>query len=409
MAPPKIILQLYPTMPTVDEDDRIAKRPIGRNRELYNEIIHEWVEILQEAEEMGVWGAATIEHHFHSEGYEVGPNPGVLNAWWAGYLKKMHVGAMGYVMAAQDPIRVAEETAIIDHITKGRYFVGLARGYQRRWTNVLGQFTNTPAALSDGSAEDQKNRDVFEERVEMLLDCWKNESVRLDGQYYQAPYPLATGVEGYHANAITAKAGAHGEVDANGAIQRICVVPAPYQYPHPPIFVASNKSDDSIRYCAKNGFIPTYFSAFDTVARQSEIYVEEAQKHGRQFVRGQRQNIVRWIHICDSEEEYDEQLRKYEVDIFKNFYSPFFPHFVAEQGMDWVDAIKKSGIYVGGTVEKVRKELQATFDVVPAEYVTLVFHWAQVPRAVMLRTISRFMTEIVPTLECPEFVAIAAE
>ena len=37
----------------------------------------------REGVRMGLWGAATIEHHFWSEGYEVGPNPGVLNAYWA--------------------------------------------------------------------------------------------------------------------------------------------------------------------------------------------------------------------------------------------------------------------------------------------------------------------------------------
>jgi len=104
------------------------------------------------AEDLGVWGASTIEHHLHSEGYEVGPNPGILNAWWASQFKKIQIGALGYVMATQDPIRVAEETAILDHITRGRYFVGFARGYQSRWTNTLGQFTETRATLSDCGA-----------------------------------------------------------------------------------------------------------------------------------------------------------------------------------------------------------------------------------------------------------------
>ena len=36
MAPPKIILQLYPMLPAEDEFDRARKRPLGRNRELYN-------------------------------------------------------------------------------------------------------------------------------------------------------------------------------------------------------------------------------------------------------------------------------------------------------------------------------------------------------------------------------------
>jgi len=34
-----------------------------------------------------------------------------------------------------------------------------------------------------GSAEDIKNRDIFEERVGMVLRCWQEESVVLDGRY----------------------------------------------------------------------------------------------------------------------------------------------------------------------------------------------------------------------------------
>ncbi len=410
MAKPKIILQLYPVLPAKDENDRRAKRPLGRDRDLYHRVVHEWTDIIRAAEEMGVWGAATIEHHLHSEGYEVGPNPGVMNAWWAGQFKKINIGALGYVMAAQDPIRVAEETAILDHLTKGRYFVGLARGYQSRWTNILGQFTNSVATVSDGGANDQKNRDIFEERVAMLLDCWKNESVVLDGNYYQAPYPLKTGVEGYPAYKIAREAGAPGEIDDNGAIRRISVVPAPYQRPHPPVFVATSKSDDSIRYCARNGFIPTYFSKFESIDRQSVIYVEEAAKAGRKVRRGEKQNIVRWLHIANNEAQYDEKLRKYDVDIYKNFYGPFFPQFPTDPDTDFVENIKSSGIYTGGTVDQVRTQWQQIFDVVPTEYITLIFHYAQQPKDDVIETLQKFMREVVPHLESVEPAnAVAAE
>ena len=106
MAPPKVIVQLYPMLPAEDEFDRARKRPLGRNRELYNRVLHDWMDIVNAAEELGVWGASSIEHHLHSEGYEVGPNPGVINAWWAGQVRRINIGAMGYVMSAQDPIRV---------------------------------------------------------------------------------------------------------------------------------------------------------------------------------------------------------------------------------------------------------------------------------------------------------------
>jgi hypothetical protein len=112
---PKVILQLYPVLPSDGEEGRMRERPLGRSRDLYQQVLFDWLDIVKAADEMGVWGASTIEHHLHSEGYEVGPNPGILNAWWAGQVKNIHVGALGYVMATQDPIRVAEETAILDH------------------------------------------------------------------------------------------------------------------------------------------------------------------------------------------------------------------------------------------------------------------------------------------------------
>ena len=406
---PKVILQLYPMLPAAGEAGRKRQRPIGRDGDLYHRVVHEWLDIIKAADDMGVWGASTIEHHLHSEGYEVGPNPGVLNAWWAGQIKNLHVGALGYVMATQDPIRVAEETAILDHITKGKYFVGFARGYQSRWANILGQFTNSVATVSDGSAEDIKNRDIFEERVGMVLRCWQEELVVLDGRYYKAPYPLETGVRNYPAVAIARDAGAPGEIDAGGSVRRISVVPAPFQRPHPPVFVATSKSDDSVRYCARNGFIPTYFSKLDGIIRQSQIYVEEAAKTGRHLRVGQRQNIVRWLHIGDTEADYHRKLREYDVDIYKNFYGPFFPQFPTDPNTDWVKNISESGIYSGGTLNQVRSDWQRTYEQVPAEYITLIFHYAQQPKDDVIRELELFMSKVVPSLQAVEPDAVAAE
>jgi len=213
VARPKVIVQVYPMLPSDGEEGRKASRPLGRDSALYHKVIHDYTEVLAEAERLGVWGACSIEHHLHSEGYEVGPAPGALNAYWAGKFSKLHVGALGYVMATQDPIRVAEETAVIDHLSEGRFFVGFARGYQSRWTNILGQFSESVAAVSDGGADDQKNRDIFEERVDMVLDCWTQPSVKLDGNYYKAPYPSDTGVRGYPAWKISRDAGTDASPD----------------------------------------------------------------------------------------------------------------------------------------------------------------------------------------------------
>lgn len=400
MPPPKVIVQLYPMIPAADEEDRKRRRPMGRDRDLYNRALHDWLDIIRAAEELGVWGASTIEHHLHSEGYEVGPNPGILNAWWASQFKKIRVGALGYVMATQDPIRIAEETAILDHITKGRYFVGFARGYQSRWTNTLGQFTETRATLSDGSNDDERNRAIFEERVNMVLDCWTQDSVRLDGKYYQAPFPLDTGIVGYPARKIAGAAGAQGEVDGEGALRRFSVVPAPYQSPHPPIFVAVSRSEPSVRYCARNGFTVVHFSKGDGVAKYAKVYCEEAAAHGKQFKFGQRQNSVRWPHIAKSAEDYNRKLVEYDLDIYKNFYSPFFPQLPAN--VDWVQNMKDSGLFLGGTIDEARTLFQQEWAKVPCEYLTLIWHYAQQPKDEVIWELEQFMKHIWPTLEAAE-------
>lgn len=403
MPKPKVIIQLYPMIPTEDRQERERKRPVARDRDMYHRVLHEWLDIVKVADELGVWGISTIEHHLHSEGYEVGPNPGILNAWWASHVKNARLGALGYVMATQDPIRVAEETAILDHITKGRFFCGLARGYQSRWTNILGQFTETQAAVSAsmGDAADVRNRQIFQERTEMLIKCWTEDSVELKGDYYNAPYPFDSGVQGYPAWKSAEDAGCPGEIDGDGNVRKVSVVPKPYQDPHPPVFMAVSASDDSIRYAAKNGFRPVYFTKLEKMEEFSHLYVKEAAKAGLHFAHGERQCVCRWIHVADSEKAYREKLRRYDLDIYQNFYVPFFPQFSSEGEIDWIENIRESGIFLGGTLDQLKADWEYTYDKVPAEFISLIWHYAQCPKEVVISELEIFMTEVYPLLETP--------
>jgi hypothetical protein len=64
----KMILQLYPVIPAASEEERAALRPIGRNRERYQETLVGWHDIIKVCDELGFWGVASVEHHFWSEG-----------------------------------------------------------------------------------------------------------------------------------------------------------------------------------------------------------------------------------------------------------------------------------------------------------------------------------------------------
>lgn len=77
----KPILQTYPVIPAANEDEREKLRPLGRNRERYQEVLQGWHEVIKACDDNDFWGVATIEHHFWSEGYEVGPAPGIMDAY----------------------------------------------------------------------------------------------------------------------------------------------------------------------------------------------------------------------------------------------------------------------------------------------------------------------------------------
>jgi alkanesulfonate monooxygenase SsuD/methylene tetrahydromethanopterin reductase-like flavin-dependent oxidoreductase (luciferase family) len=381
-------------------DERETLRPIGRNSERYQKVIREWATLAQAADQLGYWGFSTIEHHFHSEGYEVGPNPGVLNAWWAGLTKNLRMGALGYVMSTQDPVRVAEECAILDHILEGRFFAGFARGYQSRWANVLGQHYNAKATLSDGSADDELNRQVFEEQLDIVRKCWTQDSVTYNGKFFKIPYPYETGVEGYPAYELARKSGTLGEIGPNNEVRAVSVVPAPYQKPHPPMFMATSASVDSAIYCGKNGIIPCYFAPIDKAEEHGRAYWKAAREAGRNVRYGEKQALVRWIHVTDSWEDYRAAIAKYDVDIYRDFYSKFFKAFDMSKFMaDPVQSVMDCGLYVGGTVDDVCQQLQSQLDRLPAEYVVLIWHWAQQPTAEVLREMEVFARDVLPKLD----------
>ena len=402
----KIMLQIYPLIHAEDEDERAALRPIGRNVERYHETILGCDDIVRACDELGVWGVSTIEHHFHSEGYEVGPNPGVLTSRWGAITKNLHVGAAGYVMSTQHPIRVAEETAILDHLLEGRFFVGFARGYQDRWTDIIGQHLGSRATHSDGGVNDKINRGIFEEQVQMVIDAWTQESIEHNTDLWQIPYPYEEGIDWWMSEA-TKRLGAPGEIGEDGRVHRVSVVPAPYQQPHPPIFMASSGTPATIDYAGRNGFIPTYFTNVDKGREFGEMYNAANREGGLEFAPGQNQCTVRWIQLADTHDEAVANAEKYDSEIQKNFYNQLA--LAAERGREtlpvdtsihsFTDVIARSEQHVLGTADEVRDKLIKQWEEIPSEYLMIILHYAQQPKDSVIDNLERFMREVKPALD----------
>src|SRR4029079_5467092 len=122
-AVPNIILQVYPTLG--DRGQMEALRPIGRNVGAYQHMLEDLIECCKTADELGYWGITHVEHHGHSEGLEISPDPLLLNVFLGTFTKRLRHGQLGLVVPSHDPVRLAESIAIADHMLKGRLFVGL--------------------------------------------------------------------------------------------------------------------------------------------------------------------------------------------------------------------------------------------------------------------------------------------
>ena len=124
-------------------------------------------DVAQLMDELGYYCLWTAEHHFQREGYEVFPNLHPARTLAGDPDQALKFGCAFNVLPMWHPIRLAEDYAMADIITDGRVIMGVGRGYHTREVETFG------APLLDNDA----NRELFEEQMEVLLKCFNEEAV----------------------------------------------------------------------------------------------------------------------------------------------------------------------------------------------------------------------------------------
>lgn len=81
------------------------------------------------AEPLGFESIWSAEHHFN--GYTMCPNVAQFLTYMAGRTKHVQLGSMVVVLPWHDPIRVAEQVAMLDQLSGGRVILGIGRGLGR--------------------------------------------------------------------------------------------------------------------------------------------------------------------------------------------------------------------------------------------------------------------------------------
>ena len=146
------------------------------------------------------------EHHFDM-GFSECPNPGSFLGAASQRTKQIRIGPLVYVLPLWNPIRVAEEVALLDNLTEGRLECGFGAG--------IGPFTFT----AYGVPWDDK-RQMTLEALRIIRGIWANPSYSYEGRFFKC----------------------------NNAELSIPLV----QKPHPPLWMPT-RSKDSIEEAAATG------------------------------------------------------------------------------------------------------------------------------------------------------------
>jgi alkanesulfonate monooxygenase SsuD/methylene tetrahydromethanopterin reductase-like flavin-dependent oxidoreductase (luciferase family) len=271
----------------------------GKEERYFQRMLTELTEQAQLADSLGYDKLAISEHHFQVEGFEVPNNPVMFNVHLAGKTKNIKLGQLGILAAARHPLLVAEDIVLLDHMTQGRCFVGLARGAHTRAVNVLADKFGIKAphpGFTDAAAR-KINQDRFMENFEVMKMAWTQDTVTFNGEYWQIPPDdVVFGHEG------TAKYG-RGQ-DAEGRITEIGIVPRPYTKPYPQVYVPFTASPATVEWCAREQIrLVAFTSIHEQIDAILTRYQAAANEAGHAIGYGDGVAHFKTIIVADTEEE----------------------------------------------------------------------------------------------------------
>ena len=274
------------------------------NKKPYTKIIEEAREITEYCDKNNWNSIWYTEHHFNHEGMESCTNPLMMCADAAARTKNIRLGQACNVITFHNPIRLAEDIATLDQLSKGRVEVGIGRGvYGREAINM-----NKESDLKDQA----KNFRLFSETLEIMKKAWSKDFFSHQGEFYTYPSPnfiWQHDMSPPKENIVDLK---------TNELKQISVLPKPYQKPFPPISQVVD-GERSIQWAAENGlntimWIPTV----KALKKRFEIYKEAKSKaENRDVPLGEGISLVRDMFVAETMEEAEKMAGEHIVNYMR--------------------------------------------------------------------------------------------
>ena len=203
------------------------------DRQVASDTMQRTLETCVLAEDLGFDWISLSEHHYAP--FMMTPNPLVMAGALSQRVKRCRIALLGPLLPLANPVRVAEEIAMLDSLSGGRVVVLFLRGTP-----------NEHRTYGDVAAN---SRSMTQEGIELILKAWTSETpFAWEGEHFQ--------------------------------FQNVAVWPRTLQDPHPPVFGSGN-SEESVAFAARNRLgMGVSFAAPALLKRWVDLYKAEADKAG---------------------------------------------------------------------------------------------------------------------------------
>ena len=158
------------------------------------------------AEELGFDSVWLGEHHFCNY---LCPSPAVFAASIAQLTTRIRIGTSVALLPLHDPVRLAEDYAMVDVLSGGRFDFGVSRGFQKTGYDGF----NIPM---------EESRQRFAESIEIIDKAWSQKTVTCDGQFRQ--------------------------------VNDLPIYPRTLQQPRPPIWIGAGPTPESYKFASERGY-----------------------------------------------------------------------------------------------------------------------------------------------------------
>lgn len=315
------------------------------------------------ADTLGWRRILTTEHHFHYYGGAV-PNPAVILAAWARETKNIRLSAGVSLMQLRDPLKVAEDYALVDQLSGGRCDMGLAKGF-------------VPHEFKAFHIDQAEAAGRIAEGIDICQKFWAGEPFAHQGEFFQfdkvMPWPPAV----------------------NGAL---------------PIWNAASNSKESFINAGERGFhlmMNQYPMSFDSLAEKFGWYCESWEKAGHK-TSDRKAMVAFMVHLANTEEQaideakaaLQEHAHAFGTVMQGREWSTDYEGTIDVllrmcEGDDWRDVFRRRTLIC--TPEQAAERIQRYLDLGFTE-ISIVPRYAGLTHEQCRTTIERISNEVVPMI-----------